>query len=96
MTGLALLLACSSGPTVTPADPARVGLAAGLGVLKRAPMDPREGTPIPVKGYQVQPVSLQVYEGFRVSAALFSPQGAGPRPGVLVAHGLRLRLCLGV
>ncbi len=87
MTGLALLLACSSGPTVTPADPARVGLAAGLGVLKRAPMDPREGTPIPVKGYQVQPVSLQVYEGFRVSAALFSPQGAGPRPGVLVAHG---------
>jgi dienelactone hydrolase len=82
-----LALACSSGPTVAPADPARVGQAAGLGVISRAPLSPVEGRASRGDGYWIRPVSLQVYEGLRVSAALFLPVGEGPHPGVLVAVG---------
>ncbi len=84
-----LALACSSapGPGVEAADPARVGQAARLGVIPRAALSPIEGRAAKGDGYFIRPVSLQVYEGLRVSAALFLPEGEGPHPGVLVAVG---------
>ena len=86
LLALPFWLGCT-GPSVPPADPARVGQAAGLGVIPRAPLDPVEGPPSAYGGYTVRPVSLQVYADLRVSAALFLPSGPGPHPGVLVAHG---------
>ena len=83
---LALLLtACTSGPA--PADPARLLGGLGMGVIPRAEVAPIEGTPAPYPGYTVRPVSLQVYEDFRVSAAFWLPDGPGPFPAVLMAHG---------
>ncbi len=87
MIGAALVLACSSGPAVTPADPGRLATAARLGVLARAPLAPVEGRASRGDGYWIRPVSLQVYADLRVSAALFLPEGPGPHPGVLVAVG---------
>lgn len=87
MIGWALLAACSGGPTVAPAARARVGQAARLGVLTRADLAPIEGRASRGDGYFIRPVSLQVYPDFRVSAALFLPEGPGPHPGVIVAHG---------
>jgi fermentation-respiration switch protein FrsA (DUF1100 family) len=86
MLWTALLLACNpSGPP--PADPQRLLDALGLEVLPRAPLDPRENRPHRFEGYTLRPVSLQVYSDFRVSAALWLPDGPGPHPGVLMAHG---------
>ena len=87
MIGAALVLACSSPSTVTPADPTRIAQTAGLGLLERAPLSPVEGRATRAEGYWIRPVSLQVYEGLRVSAALFLPDTPGPHPGVLVAVG---------
>jgi len=58
-----------------------------MDVLARAPVDAQAGSASQFEGYTVTPVSLQVYPGFRVSAALWLPDGAGPHPGVLMAHG---------
>ncbi|MCB9760063.1 MAG: hypothetical protein H6739_09540 [Alphaproteobacteria bacterium] len=81
----ALGVGCTGGPE--PADPGRVAEAAGFDVLRRAALSPMEGPVVRYDGYVVRPVSLQVFEGFRVSAALWLPDGPGPHPGVLVAHG---------
>ena len=64
-----------------------MGEAAGLGVIARAATEPVPGTPIPYEGYRVVPLTVQVYPGFRVSGALWEPEGEGPRPAVIVAHG---------
>ena len=85
MFPLLLALACHSGPD--PADPSRLVDNLGMDVLARAPIDAKLGSASQFEGYTVTPVSLQVYPGFRVSAALWLPDGAGPHPGVLMAHG---------
>jgi len=82
---LLLALSCRTGPE--PADPARLLDALGMSVLERAPIDAEVGSASQFEGYTARPVSLQVYPGFRVSAALWLPDGAGPHPGVLMAHG---------
>lgn len=80
------LLACtSSEPDITPAAPGAVARHAGMDVWTRAPLDPVEGEVLPYDGYTVRPVSLQVFEGYRVSAALWLPQQI--QGGVLMAHG---------
>ena len=92
---LALLAGCRGDALTTPeappvADPAvraRLLGALGMDALTRAPPDVREGRVVRREGYTVTPVSLQVFDGFRVSAALWLPSGAGPHPGVLMAHG---------
>ncbi|MCK6523230.1 hypothetical protein L6R49_17580 [Myxococcota bacterium] len=86
MWNLLILLACGE-PSVTPADPARLRAALGLGVIVRAPLAPMEGAATVVDGVRVIPVSLQLYEGLRVSAALWLPPGEGPFDAALVAHG---------
>jgi len=63
-----------------------VAEAAGLGLLARAPLSPIEGDALPYEGYQVRPVSLQIYADFRVSGALWLPDAPNGR-AVLVAHG---------
>lgn len=80
------LLACtSSEPEIPPASPGAVAEHAGMGVWTRAPLDPVEGEILPYEGYTVRPVSLQVFEGYRVSAALWLPEEV--KGGVLMAHG---------
>lgn len=79
-----LLFACGGTP---PADPARLLDGLGMGVIPRAPLAAIEGAPAVYPGYTVRPVSLQVYEEFRISAAFWLPEGEGPFPAVLVAHG---------
>ena len=80
------LLACtSSDPEVPPAPPGSVAKHAGLEVWTRSPLDPVEGEVLPYEGYTVRPVSLQVFEGYRVSAALWLPEEV--QGGVLMAHG---------
>ena len=86
MWNLLILLACG-GPTVSPADPQRLRDALGLGVIPRAPLAPIEGAATVVDGVRVIPVSLQLYAGLRVSAALWLPPGEGPFDAALVAHG---------
>jgi dienelactone hydrolase len=86
MWNLLILLACGDSD-VTPADPARLRAALGLGVIPRAPLAPIEGAATVVDGVRVIPVSLQLYEGLRVSAALWLPPGDGPFHAALVAHG---------
>lgn len=86
MWNLLILLACG-GPTVNPADPQRLRAALGLGVIPRAPLAPIEGAATVVDGVRVIPVSLQLYAGLRVSAALWLPPGEGPFDAALVAHG---------
>jgi dienelactone hydrolase len=86
MWNLLILLACG-GPTVNPAEPQRLRDALGLGVIPRAPLAPIEGAATVVEGLRVIPVSLQLYPGLRVSAALWLPPGDGPFDAALVAHG---------
>lgn len=86
MWNLLILLACG-GPTVQPADPQRLHAALGLGVIPRAPLAPIEGAATVLEGVRVIPVSLQLYPGLRVSAALWLPPGDGPFDAALVAHG---------
>ncbi|MEY3213608.1 MAG: hypothetical protein RIT28_4089 [Pseudomonadota bacterium] len=86
MWNLLILLACG-GPTVHPADPERLRAALGLGVIPRAALAPIEGAATVVEGVRVIPVSLQLYAGLRVSAALWLPPGDGPFDAALVAHG---------
>lgn len=85
---LALLWACTCAPepTVEPAPPGRVAEAAGLDLWTRAPLEPLFGEALVYEGYTVQPVSLQVFEDYRVSAALWLPDQE-PVAGVLMAHG---------
>ncbi len=81
-----LALACWGGPGVAPSQ---VDLAEQLGTgrIPRAELAPVPGPASPYPGYTVQPVSLQVYADWRASAALWLPEGEGPFPAVLVAHG---------
>ena len=82
----ALLLACSSEPAIPPAPATKVSEHAGMDGWVRASLDPVEGEVVGYIGYSVRPVSLQVFEGYRVSAALWLPAGEG-HGGVLMAHG---------
>ena len=57
-----------------------------MAVWTRAPLDPVEGEVVDYETYTLRPLSLQVFDGYRVSAALWlpkEPSGAG----VLMAHG---------
>lgn len=84
---LPLGLGCGGGQPPPAADLGRLRGALGMEVLARAPLQPVLGDAVPYDGYTVRPVSLQVLRGFRVSAALWLPEGPGPHPAVLVAHG---------
>jgi dienelactone hydrolase len=55
--------------------------------LPRATLAMREGEVLPYPTYTVRPVSLEVFENFWISGALWLPAGDGPHPGLLVAHG---------
>lgn len=70
-----------------PAELSRVAEAAGMDVLTRAAVEPVYGTPIPYAGYRVVPLTLQIFEDFRVSGALWEPADEGPHPAVILAHG---------
>ena len=50
-------------------------------------MDAVLGAASPYEGYNVWPLSLAVYADYRVSGALWLPDGPGPYPAVLVTHG---------
>ncbi len=81
-----LALACAGAPEVAP-SPVDLARQLGMGRIPRAALDPIPGATSPYPGYTVQPVSLQVYEGWRASTALWMPEGSGPFPAVVVAHG---------
>ena len=99
MLGLLLVLACGSEPQPqeSPAAPpsrsaatdSRGTLAVQLGMdrLQRADLAPLLGTPLDYEHHQVFPLSLQVFQNFRVSGALFVPKTQGPHPAVVMAHG---------
>lgn len=83
---IALLLACTSEPAIDAAPVGKVAEHAGMDGWVRASVDPVEGEVVGYIGYSVRPVSLQVFEGYRVSAALWLPAGE-VHGGVLMAHG---------
>ncbi len=61
--------------------------ALGMETLHRAPLGIREGAVLPYSTYTVRPVSLEVFDDFWISGALWLPSTEGPHPGLLVAHG---------
>lgn len=99
MLSLLLLLACGTEPSA-PVDPSEdrphshstpvsKGLRAQLGMarLQRSELDPVLGAPLDYEHHRVFPLSLQVFEGFRISGALYVPKSNGPYPGIVMAHG---------
>ena len=99
MLGLLLVLACGSEPQLQepPAAPSsqdaatdsRKPLADRLGMdrLQRADLAPLLGAPLDYEHHQVLPLSLQVFQDFRLSGALYLPKSEGPHPAVVMAHG---------
>ena len=78
----------SPPPTVQEApEPRDLASALGMSKLLRAPLAVREGTVLPYPTYTVRPVSLEVFDDFWISGALWLPATEGPHPGLLVAHG---------
>ena len=99
MLSLLLVLACGTEPhpSADPADNSQV-LAPkegpdtlrnqlGMARLQRSKIDPILGAPLDYEYHQVFPLSLQVFEGFRMSGALYVPKSSGPYPGIVMAHG---------
>jgi len=98
MFSLLLLLACSSAQDPTensgtaPTDPAPIATQSieeslGMDRLQRARIDPILGEPLDYAHYTVRPLSLQVFDDFRISGALYEPKETGPKPAFLMAHG---------
>lgn len=83
-----LLVGCSKDLPVPPADVSdRLADALGMDGLTRAPLVVSEGEPLDYPSYTVRPIRLEVFEDFRVSAALWLPKNEPPFPTLLVAHG---------
>ena len=97
MFAVLLAMACSSEPVNNPAPvkpeeaatPRSGELADRLGMsrLSRAELLPVLGEALDYEHHQVWPLSLQVFEDFRISGALYVPKSKGPHPGFLMAHG---------
>lgn len=79
------LLGCGSGPSAPP--PARALPGLGLEAIQRAPVQVHLGQVVPGAGYSVQPLRVGVGPDFELPGVLFVPDGPGPHPAVLMAHG---------
>jgi dienelactone hydrolase len=91
-----LLTACSQDTTPGPSFPAPIHSISSNTLLDSTGLarlttdttpQPELGQASSYQGYTVQPLSFEVYPGFRSSAALWRPEGEGPFPGVLVLPG---------
>lgn len=65
----------------------RLSSGLGMDVIIRADAAPVYGPILPYEGYTVRPVSIQIAEDFRVSAALWEPTDVSQKLGAIVAHG---------
>jgi hypothetical protein len=55
--------------------------------LHRVELSTIGGEALAYPTYTVTPLSLEIFEGFRVSAALYAPKSKAKAPGFLMAHG---------
>lgn len=66
----------------------QIKISSGIWPLpERTPLNPITSTPVNGDGYTAQSLTLETYPGFYLTGTLYIPDGDGPFPAILTAHG---------